>query len=153
MMLCQFLMYNEVNQLYVYIYPLPLGPPSYPCRSSQSTRLSSLCYTAASHQLFVVHMVLCVCQCYSPNSSHPLFLSSCVHMSISYIGHLYTCPANMFIYTILQIPHICINIHTYIPIIYRKRLEKYAMNVNDSMEIMTGSFNLFPFMYFLNSLQ
>ena len=21
-------MYNEVNQLYVYIYPLPLGPPS-----------------------------------------------------------------------------------------------------------------------------
>ena len=27
-MLCQFLRYNEVNQLYVYICPLPLGPPS-----------------------------------------------------------------------------------------------------------------------------
>ena len=27
---CQFLLYNEVNQLYVYLYPLPLGPPSHP---------------------------------------------------------------------------------------------------------------------------
>ena len=25
---CQFLLYKEVNQLYVYIYPLPVGPPS-----------------------------------------------------------------------------------------------------------------------------
>ena len=25
--LCQFLMYSKVNQLYVYIYPLPLEPP------------------------------------------------------------------------------------------------------------------------------
>ena len=29
-MLCSFLLYNEVNQLYVYIYSLPLGPPSHP---------------------------------------------------------------------------------------------------------------------------
>ena len=29
-MLCLFLLYNEVNQLYVYLYPLPLGPPSLP---------------------------------------------------------------------------------------------------------------------------
>ena len=41
-------------QLYVYIYPLPLRPPSHslpthPSRSSQSTELSSLCYTATSH--------------------------------------------------------------------------------------------------------
>ena len=27
--LCQFLLYNKVNQLYVYIYPLPLEPPSH----------------------------------------------------------------------------------------------------------------------------
>ena len=27
--MCQFLLYNEVNQLYVYIYPLPLGPLSH----------------------------------------------------------------------------------------------------------------------------
>ena len=29
-MLCQFLLYSEVNQLYVYLQPLPLGPPSRP---------------------------------------------------------------------------------------------------------------------------
>ena len=46
-MLCQFLLYNNVNQLHVYIYPLPPLPASYPSRSSQ-TKQSSLCYTAAS---------------------------------------------------------------------------------------------------------
>ena len=62
-MFCQFLLYNRVNQLYVHIYPLPLGPPSphhppsHPSRSSQSTELSSLCYTAGTHQLSVLHMV------------------------------------------------------------------------------------------------
>ena len=29
-MLCQFLLYNNVDQLYEYIYPLPLEPPSTP---------------------------------------------------------------------------------------------------------------------------
>ena len=40
-MLCWFLLYNNVNQLYVYICPLPLNPPSpqppNPSKSSQST--------------------------------------------------------------------------------------------------------------------
>jgi len=47
-----FLPYSEVNQLYVYMYPLPFGHPSPPfhfSRSSQITKLSSLCYTAVSH--------------------------------------------------------------------------------------------------------
>ena len=43
----------SLNQLQVYIYPLPFGPlyhlPPHPSRSSQSTELSSLHYTAASH--------------------------------------------------------------------------------------------------------
>ena len=38
------LLHNEVNQLYVYTYLLPLHPPSHSSRSSQSTDLSSLCY-------------------------------------------------------------------------------------------------------------
>ena len=29
-MLCWFLTYNKVNQLYVHIYPLPLKPPTHP---------------------------------------------------------------------------------------------------------------------------
>ena len=61
-MLCWFLPYSNTNQswLYIYmhsyevcvcIYPFPLEPPSPipPPRSSQSIKLSSLCYTAASH--------------------------------------------------------------------------------------------------------
>ena len=50
-MLCSFLLYGNVNQLYVYIYPLPLGlpPAPHPCRPWQSSELSSLRCTAASH--------------------------------------------------------------------------------------------------------
>ena len=53
-MLCSFLLCNEVHQLYVYIYLLPLGPlfhlpPSHPSKSSQSSELSSLHYTVGSH--------------------------------------------------------------------------------------------------------
>ena len=58
MLLCQSLLYNIVNQPYVYICHLPLDAPSQPTplstpfRSSQSTQLSSLCYAVACHQLF-----------------------------------------------------------------------------------------------------
>ena len=43
-----------IGYIYIYIYPTPswasfLPPPSHPSRSSQSTELSSLCSTAASH--------------------------------------------------------------------------------------------------------
>ena len=55
-MVCQFLLYNKVNQLYIHICPhisslllLPPTLPSHPSRWSQSTELISLCYAAASH--------------------------------------------------------------------------------------------------------
>ena len=45
----------------VYLPSLPLEspspPPSHPSRSSQSTRLDSLCYIAASHCLSILHMI------------------------------------------------------------------------------------------------
>ena len=77
----QSLLYSKANQLYVYIYPLPWGrfsspaplPPSHLSRSSQSTKLSSLGYRAASHQIPVLRKVVYICQCYSLHSSH-LFL-------------------------------------------------------------------------------
>ena len=52
-MLCQFLLYNRVSQLYAH-NPFPLeprshSPPSHPSRPSQSPELSSRCYTTASH--------------------------------------------------------------------------------------------------------
>ena len=61
-MVCQFLLYNKVNQLHIYIYPpclFPLVSPSlppslsHPSRWSQNTQLISLCYVAASHQLSI----------------------------------------------------------------------------------------------------
>ena len=57
---------------------IPIFPPS--CvslppslsdssRRSQSTELISLCYAAASHQLFILHLVVYICQYYSLTSS------------------------------------------------------------------------------------
>jgi len=42
-MRCWFLLYNNMNQLYVYIYPLPLEPPSHPFLShpSRSSQMGS----------------------------------------------------------------------------------------------------------------
>ena len=50
-MLCYFLPYSIVHQLYVYRCPLPPDlPPSLQIPPLQViTELSSLCYTAASH--------------------------------------------------------------------------------------------------------
>ena len=53
-MSCQFLLGNELNELYVYP-PLPLNlptPPTHPSRLSESTELSSLCHMA-SHKLSI----------------------------------------------------------------------------------------------------
>ena len=87
-------------QLYVYINLLllrpPSHPPSHPSRSSQSIELSSLCYTAVSHQLSILHgnvyMSMLLSQFISP-SSHPnpcpLLCSLCLH--------LYSCPGIRFI--------------------------------------------------------
>ena len=54
-MLCWFPPYINRNQPQVYVCLLPLEPPtaSRPARSSQSTRLSSLCCTATLHQLYI----------------------------------------------------------------------------------------------------
>ena len=54
-MLCQFLLYSKVNQLYVYIYPLLLESPSH--LGHQQALSSFLCYTLGSHQ----ESILCVC--------------------------------------------------------------------------------------------
>ena len=69
-MLCWFLLYNKVNQLQLHIYPLPLEPlchptryPSQPSRPSQSTKLNSLFYTAASHYIFYIRQCICMCVC------------------------------------------------------------------------------------------
>ena len=70
-MFFQFLLYSEVNQPYVYIYPLPSGFPSH---LGHHRALSSFpCYIAGSHQISIPYTVVYTCQSQSPNSSHPTF--------------------------------------------------------------------------------
>ena len=59
--------------------------PVHPSRSSPSTELGSLCYTAAPHQL-PVYTRRCVCQCCSqsvPPSPSPAAATSPLSMSVS----------------------------------------------------------------------
>ena len=74
--LCWFLLYNNVNQSWLYIYipshlSLPPNSLSHPSRSSQITRLGFLCYIASSHCLSILHIIVNICQCYFLNLSHP----------------------------------------------------------------------------------
>ena len=89
--------------MYIYISPLPLEPPSpppsHPCRPSQSPELSSLCYSAASHELCFIHGSVCMsalCSQFSspPPSPHTL----CAHVSSLCLG-LYSCPENRLLCT------------------------------------------------------
>ena len=91
-MVCQFLLYNKVNQLYIYIYPhipslLCLSPthPSHLSRWSQSTELISLCYAAAYHQLSILHLVVYICPCHYLTSSQLTLPPPRVLKSILYI--------------------------------------------------------------------
>ena len=91
-MVCQFLLYNKVNQLYIYIYPhvssllcLPPTLPIPPPRWSQSTQLISLCYAAASHQLSILHLVVYICQCHPLTSSQLTLPPPRVLKSILYV--------------------------------------------------------------------
>ena len=76
---------------------VPLPSP----RSSQSTRLSSLCYTAASRYLSVLHMIVHIYQCFFLNLSHPLLLQMCPQIcSLCLCLHFFS--VNRFISTIFS---------------------------------------------------
>ena len=73
-----FLLYNKVNQLCVYIYPLPFEPPSHPpCSSSQSTKLSALCYRQLPTS-YPFYRWSCIY--ISATLSHPPLPSLCPHV-------------------------------------------------------------------------
>ena len=64
----------------VCVYPLPPVSPLHPSRSSQSTRLGSLCYPAASRQLSILQTVVYESQCCFLSSSHPLLPLLCLQV-------------------------------------------------------------------------
>ena len=100
-MLCSFLLYNSVNQLYVYIYPFPFElpslPPTHPSRSSQNTELASQCCKVASHWLSALDIIVnCISATLSICPTLPF--SPCVHKPIhSLCLHLYSYLASRFI--------------------------------------------------------
>ena len=91
-----------ISRNYTYIPSLlslaPLPPP-HASRSSQSARLSSLCYTETSHQLSILRMIMYICWCYVLHSSH--FLPSQLRPQIHSL-HLcvHSFPANRSLNTI-----------------------------------------------------
>ena len=73
--------------------PTPPALSSHPSRSSVSIELSSLCYTAGSYPLSVLHMVACICNPNLPiHSTRPSPLRPHIH---SLCLHLYSCPAQV----------------------------------------------------------
>ena len=101
-MLCQFLLYNNVDQLYIHIYPLILEPPSQPSPIPTLQVITEhqavhMCYTAASHGLFDTWQYICVSATFSVP---PPFPSPTVSIVYSLCLCLYSCLANMFISTV-----------------------------------------------------
>ena len=93
----------QCESAHVCIYPLPLEPlshspaPPHPLGHHRAPGWAPC--AAASHWLSVLHIRGYVCQCYSPNASHPLLPPLCPQVC-SLRLHLYSCPANRFISTV-----------------------------------------------------
>ena len=104
--------------MYTYILISPLSclslPPSlsHPSRWSQSTELISPCGAAASHQLFILHLVVYLCQCYSVTSSQltlppPHVLKFILYICV-FIPVLPLCSSGPLFF--FWIPYICVSI-------------------------------------------
>ena len=88
---------RQVSHNHTYIISLwsPPFPASHLSRSSQSTRLGSLCCIATSYWLSILHTVVYIRQRYFLRLSHSLLLPLCPQS----ILHFHSFPANKFIST------------------------------------------------------
>ena len=102
-MLCQCLLYNRVNHLYVHIYPLPLGPPSQPTPippfwviTEHGAELPAP-YSSFPSAIYCTHAVYI---CTNPNPPVPptLPFPTCPHVHSLHLC-IYSCPAHTFICT------------------------------------------------------
>ena len=101
-MLCQFLLYSKVNQLYVYVYPhipsLLRFPPTLPTPPLQvvTKHQADLPVLCSSFPLAIqLHLVVYICQCYSLTSSQLPLHPQCPQVC-SLCLRLYSCPAPRF---------------------------------------------------------
>ena len=137
-MVCQVLLQDKLNQLYIYIYIhihiyryiyiyiyilyiyiSPISPSScvslppslsHLSRWSQSTELISLCYAAASHQLSILHLVMNIFQCYSLTLSELTLPAPHVLKFILYICIFIPVLPLGSSEAFYQIPYICVSI-------------------------------------------
>ena len=91
-MLYEFLLYNEVNQLYVYMCPLPLGPPQYPPAIPALCHYRALSGAPCALQKLPSSHLFYSSQCLYDNPTLPIhstypFCHS-VHKSIRYIFYV-----------------------------------------------------------------
>ena len=110
-MLYWFLLYNEVNQLYVQYIPSLMDHIPVPLHLASlvttCTALSSLCYSRNPLAIYFTHGG--VCQASSSNSFHP---PSQPHVQISILQVCIATPALKINLSVLffQSPHLCMNI-------------------------------------------
>ena len=117
-MVCQFLLYNKVNQLYIYIYPhitsLLRLPPTLPNPLLQvvTKHRADLPVLCGCFPLAILHLVVYICQCHSLTSPQLTLPSSRVLKSILYIcvfiPVLPSGSSEPFFF--FQIPYICVSI-------------------------------------------
>ena len=84
-MFCQFLLYSEMNQPHIYIYPLLFE--LFHSSSLQHIKQSSLCYTVRSRQISILYTVSIVCmyQSQSSSSSYPFPLLHLISRTITFV--------------------------------------------------------------------
>ena len=91
-MVCQYLLYNKVNQLYIYIYPhfssllhlpptLPIPPLQVDTKHQADLPVLCSCFPLA----IILHLVVYICQCYSLTSSELTLSPPHVLKSMLYI--------------------------------------------------------------------
>ena len=117
-MLCQFLLYNKVNQLYVCIYPhissllrlpptLPIPPLQVVTKHGADIPVLCSCFPLAICFTFGSIYMSVLLSHFIPAYPYP---STCPQVHSLHL-HLYSCPAPRFIRTIFfQIPYICVSI-------------------------------------------
>ena len=143
-MLCQFLLYNKVNQLYVYTYPLipslwhlPPTSLSHHSRLSQSTEpVLCGCFPLAIHFAFSSVYMSMPLSHFVPAYPSP---SPC-HQVHSLCLHLYSCPATRFFSTIF-LDSIYLHQHTVFGFLF---LTSLCMTDSRSIHLITNN-NFVPF--------
>ena len=118
MMLCWFSAIQQCKStiniyIFMYIYPLPVAPPSHPPAMPSLQAVSEhrvkppVVYSSSPPGIHFTHGSVVMSVLLSPSPSLLPPLRQQVH---SFRLCLYFCPANRFINTIFQIPYICVNI-------------------------------------------